>query len=236
MTHLRPLPCNGENESEVTMTRRRLTTAAAAAAVAAAILCCADGSWAQSARQWRIAVIGDSLSVGYGIESGEAYPAVLGRLLQGGGWSVAVRTFGNSGDTTADGFESMEEAQGWAPNLVIVAVGGNDGMRGLRTEAVEYNLRRIIAKARESGARVLLTGMIALPRHGPAYEQRFYNVFLRVAADTGTDLMPFLLDGVAGVDELNQGDRIHPNAAGADRIARGLWPYVNDALIALARQ
>ena len=216
-------------------------SAAACASAAVALMIAATGTAhagpeTQSARQWRIAVIGDSLAVGRGIGSEQAYPAVLGRLLQQSGWSIEMRTFGKSGDTTVDGIDSTDESIEWQPDVTIVAVGGNDGIRGFRVQQMEHNLRRIIRNAQEAGSRVILTGMRANPRYGPPYEQRFENTFHRVAADTGTDLMPFLLAGVAGRKELNQRDRVHPNVEGADQVARGVWPYVNDALIALTRR
>ena len=223
------------------MDRREARTgrvAAAAIAAAAAVVLMATNvgagrAEAQSARQWRIAVIGDSLAVGYGIGEQNAYPAVLADFLRQSGWSTEVRTFGASGHTTADGLDSVSESTEWSPDLTIIAVGGNDGIRGVRVQQVEHNLRRMIRIARDSGAHVILTGMRAIPRHGPRYDERFANTFIRVAYDTRTDLMPFLLYGVAGVDELNQADRIHPNVEGAQYIASALWPYVTDALTAL---
>ena len=213
-------------------------SAAAVAAVTVALMTGAPevgqaGAGAQSARQWRIAVIGDSLAVGQGIGSEQAYPAVLERLLRQDGWSIEMRTFGASGDTTADGIDSVRQSIEWLPHVTIVALGGNDGIRGLRPQQVEHNLRRMIMNAKAGGARVILTGMRAMPRHGARYERRFENTFYRVATDTGADLMPFLLHGVAGIDELNQRDRVHPNVEGAEQVALGLWPYVSDALTAL---
>ena len=188
---------------------------------------------AQSARQWRIAVIGDSLSTGYGLRPEQAYPNVLQEYLRQSGWSTEIRTFGEAGNTTADGVASAREARDWEPHVTIVAVAANDGLRQLRTQQVEYNLRRIIDTARETGSRVILTGMRAPPRHGPDYGRRFDNVFYRLADDTRVQLVPFLLSGVAGVPSMNQADRVHPNQAGAEHVAAGLWPYVNDLLTEL---
>jgi len=174
----------------------------------------------------RIVVLGDSLTAGLGIPRDEAYPAVLQRKLKDAGMPLEVVNAGISGDTTADGLRRLNWALEGDVRLLVVALGANDGLRGLPPGQMKANLQAIIHRARQRGIPVLLTGMEAPPNYGEQYASAFRQVFQDLARENKVAFVPFLLDGVAGVPDLNQGDGIHPTAAGASRIADHLWPAV----------
>ena len=130
------------------------------------------------------------------------------------------------GDTTADGLRRLDAALAADPEILVVALGANDGLRGVSVSAVERNLAEIIVRARARGSRVLLTGMEAPPVNGFDYSIQFHQIFPRLAAQHAIPLVPFLLAGVVFAPELNGPDGVHPNAAGARRIAATIWPYL----------
>ena len=171
-------------------------------------------------------MLGDSLTAGLGLPREQAYPALLQRKLREEGSQFEVVNAGVSGDTTADGLRRA----GWAlegdVRLLIVALGANDGLRGLPPSQMKANLQSIIHRARQRAIPVLLVGMEAPPNYGEQYATAFRQVFRELARENKTPLVPFLLEGVAGDPELNQGDGIHPTSAGAARIADHLWPAV----------
>jgi acyl-CoA thioesterase I len=170
--------------------------------------------------------LGDSLTAGLGIPVEQAYPALLQQKLKDAGHTLDVVNAGISGDTSADGLRRA----GWAlegdVRLLILALGANDGLRGLPAEQMKRNLHGIIHRARQRGIPVLLVGMEAPPNYGEQYASQFRRVFQDLARENKIPLVPFLLEGVAGVVELNQADGIHPTRAGAARIADHLWPAV----------
>jgi acyl-CoA thioesterase-1 len=174
----------------------------------------------------RIVVLGDSLTAGLGIPREEAYPAILQKKLKDAGHDLEVVNAGVSGDTTADGLRRL----GWAlegnVRLLVVALGANDGLRGLPPQQMRDNLRRIIERGKQRGIPVLLAGMEAPPNYGEQYASAFRQVFRDLARENKVRFVPFLLEGVAGVPSLNQGDGLHPTSAGAARIADHLWPAV----------
>jgi len=131
-----------------------------------------------------------------------------------------------SGDTTAGGLRRVDWVLKNRPEVAVVALGANDGLRGLGTETMESNLVAIVERLRGAGARVLVAGMQVPPNYGAAYTRAFSGVFPDVARRTGSALMPFLLDGVAADPRLNLPDGIHPNAAGHRAIAEHLWPHL----------
>ena len=171
-------------------------------------------------------VLGDSLTAGLGIPRDQAYPALLQRKLREEGSALEVVNAGISGDTTADGLRRA----GWAlegdVRLLILALGANDGLRGLPPAQMKANLQSIIHRARQRAIPVLLVGMEAPPNYGEQYASAFRQVFQDLARENKVTLVPFLLDGVAGNPDLNQPDGIHPTSAGAARIADHLWPSV----------
>jgi acyl-CoA thioesterase-1 len=172
----------------------------------------------------RVVVLGDSLTAGLGLDPGEAYPALLQRMLKEHGYPFEVVNAGVSGDTSADGLRRVDWALDGDVQVLILALGGNDGLRGLPPEAMKENLQRIITRARQRGIAVLLAGMEAPPNFGERYTREFRAVFKDLARANHLVFVPFLLEGVAGVAGLNQADGIHPTARGAQKIAETLWP------------
>jgi acyl-CoA thioesterase-1 len=176
-----------------------------------------------------IAVLGDSLTAGFGVTPNEAYPSLLDAKLKQERRPYRVVNAGVSGDTSAGGLARV----GWVlrsrPDIVIVALGANDGLRGQPPDRLRNNLIAVIDRLHAGGARVLLAGMILPPSYGRDYTRRFAAVFSEVGRKADA-FMPFLLDGVATVPGLNQRDGIHPNAAGHRLIAERLWPYLRPLL------
>jgi acyl-CoA thioesterase-1 len=173
-----------------------------------------------------IVALGDSLTAGLGVAADEAYPALLERRLRGAGFTYRVVNAGVSGDTSAGGLRRLDWVLRSRPEIVIVALGANDGLRGQPVAAMRDNLTRIVERLQAAGARVLVAGMRVPPNYGDAYAREFAAVFPAVARRTGVPLAPFLLDGVAAVAALNQADGIHPNAQGHAVMADRLWPYL----------
>ena len=187
-------------------------------------------------RRARVVILGDSLTAGLGLAAEDAYPARLQARVDAAGWPIEIAPMGVSGDTTAGGLRRLDWALEGDVRLLLVALGGNDALRGLPVEQMEDNLARIIDRALERGVRVVLAGMEAPPNFGAAYTSRFRAVFRDLARGRGVPLVPFLLEGVAGVPALNQADGIHPNEAGAARVAEHLWPTLEPLLRALAAE
>ena len=177
-----------------------------------------------------IVILGDSITAGLGVAQDEAFPALLEARLRGEGHVHRVVNAGVSGDTTAGGLRRVDWVLRSAPEIVIVALGANDGLRGQSPRAMRANLESIVARLRAAGARVLLAGMRMPPNYGAEYTKEFDAVFPAVARRANVTLMPFLLEGVAGDPALNQPDGIHPNAAGHRVIAGRLWPYLRPLL------
>jgi acyl-CoA thioesterase-1 len=177
-----------------------------------------------------VVALGDSLTAGLGVAPDEAYPALLQARLRGEGFAYRVVNAGVSGDTSAGGLRRVDWVLRAHPELVIVALGANDGLRGLPVDALRANLEAIVGRLRAAGARVLLVGMRVPPNYGDEYARAFAAVYPAVARKTGVPLVPFLLDGVAGDPRLNQSDGIHPTAEGHRVIAERLWPSVRPLL------
>jgi acyl-CoA thioesterase-1 len=177
-----------------------------------------------------IVVLGDSLTAGLGVAREEAYPALLEARLRREGYDYRVVNAGVSGDTSAGGLRRVDWALRARPEIVIVALGANDGLRGLPVDALRDNLEQIVRRVRAAGARVLLAGMRVPPNYGDEYARDFAAVFPEVARRTGVPLAPFLLDGVAGEARLNQADGIHPTAEGQRLIASRLWSHLRPLL------
>ena len=167
-----------------------------------------------------VVAFGDSLTAGVRVGRSETFPSLLQREFDQRGKGFRVVNEGISGDTTAVALSRIDAAIAHQPAWAIVALGANDGLRGLPLDAMEHNLREIIRRFRQAGARVVLAGM-KLPRnYGPEYVRDFDGVYPRLAEELGLALIPFLLENVAMVPELNNSDGIHPNAEGNKIIAR----------------
>jgi len=167
----------------------------------------------------RVVMLGDSITAGYGLAAGEELPAQLEKALESEGIAATVENAGVSGDTSAGGLSRLDWAIQGEPDLVIVALGANDGLRGVDPADTRNNLSAIIDRLRQKGARVVLAGMYAPPNMGAEYGERFNRIYPEIAAEQDVRLYPFLLDGVAADPSLNQADGIHPNAEGARIIA-----------------
>jgi acyl-CoA thioesterase-1 len=178
----------------------------------------------------RLVVLGDSLTAGLGLSPNESYPVLLGKKLREAGYDWEVVNAGVSGDTSGDGRQRVTWALEGDVRLLIVALGANDGLRGLPVEQMKDNLQTIIDRARQRAIPVLLAGMEAPPNYGDRYTKEFREVFSDLAKRNDVEFVPFLLEGVAGVSRLNQADGLHPTSAGAARIAEHLWPTVEKML------
>ena len=177
-----------------------------------------------------ILCLGDSLTAGYGLEESQAWPALLEARLAEARTPSRVVNAGVSGDTTTGGLQRLKFALRTKPDLVIIALGGNDGLRGQEIPVIEANLRTLVERVRAAKAIPILAGMQLPTNYGADYRQRFADLYPRIAKDLDVPLIPFLLDGVGGVAELNQPDGIHPNADGQRKVAE----TVHRALQALA--
>ncbi len=166
-----------------------------------------------------IVFLGDSLTAGHGLAQAEAYPALIGERLAHSAHPVRVVNAGVSGDTSAGGLARLDWLLAQHPDIVVVALGANDGLRGLPVTELEKNLTAIVARARAAGARVLLVGMRIPPNYGEDYARAFAGLYPRVAEMNSVALVPFLLEGVGGDPALNQADGIHPTAAGQEKLA-----------------
>ena len=177
-----------------------------------------------------IVVLGDSLTAGLGVAPEEAYPALLEGRLRRAGFAYRVVNAGVSGDTSAGGLRRLDWVLRTRPEIVIVALGANDGLRGVPVDALRDNLTAIVTRLQASGARVLLAGMRLPPNYGAAYADAFAETFRDVARRTSAAFLPFLLEGVGGEPALNQTDGIHPNVAGQRAVADRIWPSLQPLL------
>jgi acyl-CoA thioesterase-1 len=181
--------------------------------------------------------LGDSLTAGLGVEPEEAYPHLLGAMLARNGMDgVRVINGGISGSTSASAPARLRWYARVKPEVLFLALGANDGLRGLSVSELEQNLEAVIVQAKKQGMRVLLAGMELPPNYGEGYTAEFRQVYRDLADRHGLPLLPFLLEGVGGVAELNQADAIHPNAEGHRRIAAHVYPFLRDQLGAVPVQ
>jgi acyl-CoA thioesterase-1 len=178
----------------------------------------------------RIVAFGDSLTAGLGLLEQEAYPALLQRKIDDAGYEFEVVNAGVSGDTTAGALRRLDWALEGEVRVLIVAFGGNDGLRGLPVPQMKENLSNIIDKARERNIVVILAGMEAPPNFGQEYATQFRQAFRDVASSKRVLFLPFLLNNVAGRPELNQGDGIHPNQQGTQIVADSVWTVLEALL------
>ncbi|MDX6750907.1 arylesterase [Geminicoccaceae bacterium 1502E] len=173
-----------------------------------------------------IAVLGDSLTAGLGLDLEDAFPARLEEALHARSWPCAVVDAGVSGDTSAGGAARAGWVLADRPSHLLVELGGNDALRALPADQLEANLERIMAEAAAAGVPVLLAGMLAPPNLGKTYGEAFSAAFATVAERHEVPLYPFFLEGVAARPELLQADGIHPNAEGVERIVENILPAI----------
>ncbi len=192
----------------------------------------ASGGTAADAGRPRIVFLGDSLTAGLGLDVSSNMPSLIQARLDAGGFQYEVVNAGVSGDTSAGGLRRLDWAMEGDVRILIVALGGNDGLRGLPADELRRNLAAIIVQAQQRGVDVVLAGMEAPPNNGPEYTARFRQVYADLAAEYRLAFVPFLLEGVAGERALNQADGIHPNAEGARRVADTVWQTLAPRLAA----
>ena len=178
----------------------------------------------------RIVAFGDSLTIGLGLLEQEAYPALLQNKINEAGYQFEVVNAGVSGDTSAGGLRRLDWALEGNVKVLIVAFGGNDGLRGLPVAQMKENLSQIIDKARERSIVIILAGMEAPPNFGQEYATGFRQAFRDVALNKRVLFIPFLLNNVAGKPELNQADGIHPNQQGTQIVADTVWSVLEPLL------
>lgn len=224
ITHLRPVV---RGIAQVAATAVLLVAAGCAPPPVPSV---AETSLPPAAAAVKVVALGDSLTAGLGLDPREAYPALLGARLREAGFPVEVVNAGVSGDTSAGGLRRVDWAIDPAVKVMIVAFGGNDALRGLPVAQMRRNLAGIIERAQAKQVTVILAGMEAPPNLGPEHTTAFRQVYRDLAAQYRIAFVPFLLAGVAGNPALNQPDGIHPNAAGARKVADLLWPHVEAAV------
>jgi acyl-CoA thioesterase-1 len=167
----------------------------------------------------RIVFLGDSLTAGLGLPSDQSYPSLIGRKLKAHGYDYEIVNAGVSGDTSAGGSRRLDWSLEGDVRALVLALGANDGLRGLPTEQMKKNLQVVLDRAKSRNIPVVLAGMEAPPNNGPEYTRAFRQVYTDLAKEYDVRFVPFLLLGVAGNPSLNQGDGIHPNARGAEIVA-----------------
>ena len=195
-------------------------------ALVAAGLCLMIGATPAAAHIPVILDFGDSLTAGYGLAPEQAFPTRLEAALRQQGIEVRVVNGGVSGDTTAGGLARLDWALADKPDLVILALGANDALRGIAPATVRDNLDKMIRKIEANGAKLLLVGMLAPPNWGADYESAFDRIFPDLAKVHDVQLYPFFLEGVAMKPELNQPDGLHPNERGVGVLVDRLAPVV----------
>ena len=202
------------------------TAAAGAAAGAPA------GAAAGATRPLRVVFLGTSLTAGLGLDPDSAYPALVQRKADSAGIPITVVNAGVSGETSAGALRRIDWVLREPVDVLVVETGANDGLRALRVDSTRANVAALLARARAArpAARLVLVQMEAPPNLGPDYTGRFRAMFPELARASGATLVPFLLEGVAGVARLNQGDGIHPNEAGARRVAATVWGALRPVL------
>lgn len=175
----------------------------------------------------RILAFGDSLTAGYGLDDlADSFPSQLERALKAKGHNVALIQAGMSGDTTTGGLNRIEWSLAEKPDAVMVALGGNDGLRAVDPAVTEKSMKGIVERIRRDGMPVLVAGMLAPPNLGRDYADRFNASFAKIAKMNDAVFYPFLLDGVASIPSLNQADRIHPNPKGVAVMVEKITPYM----------
>jgi len=192
-----------------------------------------SASSAESGRP-KVVLLGDSLTAGLGLLETQAYPAVLQRKIDADGYDYEVDNAGVSGDTSAGGLRRLDWALQGNVKVLVLALGANDGLRGLSVLEMTNNLTQIIERVRARNVMVILAGMEAPPNYGQEYATSFRQAFRTIAQRERVVFIPFLLDKVAGRPELNQGDGIHPNVKGAEIVADTVWNVLRPALDQIA--
>ncbi len=182
-----------------------------------------------------ILFLGDSITAGYGLESSQAYPALIQAKIDAKGWNFKAINAGQSGDTTAGGLNRLNWLLKSRVDVLLLELGGNDGLRGLPAETSKKNLQAIVdsTKKKYPEAKIILAGMKVPPNMGTDYAKQFNAIFPELANKNQAALIPFILEGVGGVRELNLADGIHPTAKGHERVAANVWKVMEPVLKSL---
>lgn len=183
-----------------------------------------SSAWANSST---LVVLGDSISAGYGLEADQGWVALFEEKLAREQVPVEVVNESISGEVTAGGLARLPSVlKRHQPEWLVIELGGNDGLRGLSPKVMEKNLQKMVALAKENNTRVLLFGMKLPPNYGKAFNRLFEKAYLNVAQAEQVPLLPFFLDGVGGLNELMQDDRIHPNAQAQQQLMENAWEFL----------
>ncbi|MEA2027501.1 MAG: arylesterase [Campylobacterota bacterium] len=184
-----------------------------------------------NANEKTILFLGDSLTEGFGVEQDEAYPTLVQELIAKKlNQKVTIINGGVSGSTTSDGLARLKWYLKRKPSLIMVALGANDGLRGHDLNKSQANLEAIIVHAKDSGAKVLLAGMLVPPNYGEEYAKQFKAMYETLQTKYQLKALPFLLEGIAGKKEYNQADGIHPNAKGHELMAKKVFEFIKEEL------
>jgi acyl-CoA thioesterase-1 len=196
-----------------------------------------DGSAPKSVRTPVVLFFGTSLTAGYGLAPEQAFPALIEKKARDEGIPITVVNAGLSGETTAGAVRRIDWVLRTPADLVVIEGGANDALRGLAPEAARANLETLIAavRAKQPGAKIALIQMEAPPNYGVSYTRQFRSVYGDVARKENVPLLPFLLDGVAGISRLNQADGVHPNVAGERIVADNVWKALKPIVAQLDR-
>jgi acyl-CoA thioesterase I len=182
-----------------------------------------------------ILFLGDSITAGYGVDPSQAYPAIIQNKIDAKGWPFRVINAGQSGDTSAGGLNRLEWLLKNRIDVLVLELGANDGLRGLPVENTRQNLQAIIDRTRERypQVKIIIAGMKLPPNLGEDYSRRFGAIFSDLAKKNKTGLVPFVLEGVGGVRNLNLGDAIHPTAEGHKLVAANVWRVLEPVMKSL---
>ncbi|KWV85128.1 arylesterase [Pseudomonas lactis] len=186
---------------------------------------------AQNAAAGTVLIVGDSISAGFGLDTRKGWVALLEQRLKQEGFDDKVVNASISGDTSAGGLARLPAALAThKPDVVVIELGGNDGLRGQPPAQLQQNLASMIRQSRDSGAKVLLLGMQIPPNYGKRYVEAFAKVFGDVAQKEKVPFVPFFLEGVGGHPELMQADGLHPAVAAQDKLLENVWPTLKPLL------
>lgn len=211
---------------------RLLATAIVALLVDSLQPCLGQESHSHATNPARIVVLGDSLAAGYGLEPDQSFPALLQEKIKREKWNFTVINAGLSGDTSAGGLRRVNWLLREKVDILVLELGANDGLRGISPSTTRSNLQAIIDRTvgKYPDSQIVIAGMKMPPNMGETYTKEFEQVFVELAKANKAALVPFLLEGVGGRADMNQGDRIHPTARGQEILAENVWKILRPLL------